>query len=121
MLRSRWRRLLATLTGTWVLVIAASPVPLWSCPEHGSHHAAMSHDMGHMDHHAPASHSHQCTCPGCCCGVAAVSLTPGRLVSLPVVPVAIVAQATTPTLGPPRERAPHLRLPLPLGPPAIRV
>jgi hypothetical protein len=78
-------------------------------------------DMGHAGDHAPAHHSHACTCPGCCCSVAPVGLTQGRLVSLPVVPVTIVAQAPTPALGAPRDSAPHLRLPLPLGPPAIRV
>jgi hypothetical protein len=128
MLRPRWRRVLAALTGAWVLVILTSPVALWSCPAHGDQHAAMAHDMAQM--HLPQGphdaghghqHSHQCTCPGCCCGVAAVGLTPGRLVALPVVPVTIVAQTPAPALGAPRNTQTHLRLPLPLGPPAIRV
>ena len=128
MQRRRWRRLVATLTGAWMLVMVTSPMALWSCPAHGTQHSAMSHDMAHMDmdmdmghtgDHAPAHHSKDC-CTGCCCSVPAVALTPGRLVSLPVVPVAIVAVAPAPALGAPRESAPHLRLPLPLGPPAIR-
>jgi hypothetical protein len=132
MLRPRWRRVLAALTGVWVLVILTSPVALWSCPAHGDAHGtmgAMPHDMSHMagqaHEHGPAQsghqHSNQCTCPGCCCGVAAVGLAPGRLVSLPVIPVAIVAQTPAPALGAPRDVTTHLRLPLPLGPPAIRV
>jgi hypothetical protein len=121
MIGARWRRLVATLTGAWMLVMVTSPMALWSCPAHGTQQSAMSHhmDMGHSGDHTPA-HSKDC-CGGCCCSVAAVGLTPGRLVSLPVVPVAIVAEAPAPALGAPRASTPHLRLPLPLGPPAIRV
>jgi hypothetical protein len=112
----------AALTGTWMLAMVTSPMALWSCPEHGSQHAAMAHmAMGHSPDHGPAHHHNDCTCSGCCCCVAAVSLADGRLVSLPVIPVTVVAQTPAPALGAPRESTPHLRLPLPLGPPAIRV
>jgi hypothetical protein len=79
--------------------------------------------MGGMDmskHKGPASNQHDCTCPGCCCAVAAVGLTPGRLIALPVVPIAVVAQAPQPPVGAPRDRTTHHRLPLSQGPPALR-
>jgi len=110
--------------------MVTSPMGLWACPAHSGQQGAaaqwhMAHDMAHMPlgHNMPSGHHHnnQCPCAGCCCSVAAVGLTPGRLVSLPVVPVTIVAQAPAPALGAPRASTPHLRLPLPLGPPALRV
>jgi hypothetical protein len=114
--------------------MVTSPMALWACPAHSAvssgQESAKAHVMGHMPmghtmpvgHNTPSGHHHnECPCAGCCCSVAAVGLTPGRLVSLPVVPVTIVAQAPAPALGAPRESTPHLRLPLPLGPPALRV
>jgi hypothetical protein len=127
MLSPRWRRLVAALTGAWMFVILTTPLALWACPAHGGQHAVMSQmsqmDMAHMDmanHKDQRGHQHECTCPGCCCGVAPVGLASGRLVALPVVPIAIVAQAPQPPVGAPRPRTSHHRLPLPQGPPALR-
>jgi hypothetical protein len=127
----RWRRIVATLTGAWMFVILTTPMALWACPTHGGQHAAMSQmgmgggmdmsDMADMaKHKGPGGNQHACTCPGCCCAVAAVGLTAGRLITLPVVPIAVVAQAPQPPVGAPRERTAHHRLPLPQGPPALR-
>jgi hypothetical protein len=122
MLGPRWRRLVAALIGAWMVVILTTPMALWACPAHGGpHHMTMTNmDMSHHDQQPGHDHN-QCTCPGCCCCVAAVGLAVGRLVALPVVPVTVVTETPAPVVGAPRDLAPRHRLPLPLGPPAIRV
>src|ERR1700722_19976041 len=116
MRRSLAQRFLAGLFGLWTIV-TVSGVSLQACPEHGGgwlggvasagmdHHDAtpagglMTDAMpaGHQDHtggapdagHGSGHHGHQCTCPGTCCMTGPVSVPAGRLVAIPVVPVAI--------------------------------
>jgi len=95
-------------------VDAMAGMPM-AAPVASAHHDATAPSGGHS-HHA----GHQCTCPGDCCGTAAMALAERPIVALPVVPVAVAAQQPTPAVGAPRASATHLRLPLPLGPPALR-
>jgi hypothetical protein len=119
----RWRRMVAALMGGWMVIILTTPMAVFACPAHGDPNGIMSHSMTHMDmggsQHGGKQHA-QCTCPGCCCAVAPVGLAAGRLVALPVVPVAVVAATPAPAVGTPRDLAPPHRQPLPLGPPALR-
>jgi len=128
MRRRRWHRIAAALIGGWTLVLSTSSVAMAACPTHGApaqgarpdamaamHHDATAPAHGHS-HHA----AHHCTCPGDCCSTASLALAQRPVVALPVVPVAVAAQQPAPALGAPRRTASHLRLPLPLGPPALR-
>jgi hypothetical protein len=142
MRRRRWHRIVAALIGGWTLVLSTSSVAMAACPTHGATthgattHGATTHGASahavlmaampmHHDATAPSGgHSHhaghQCTCPGDCCGTAAMALADRPIVALPVVPVAVAAQQPRPAVGAPRASATHHRLPRPLGPPALR-
>lgn len=119
--------MVAALIGAWMVIILTTPMAVFACPAHGDPNGIMPHSMTQMDmggsqHSTQHGGKHaQCTCPGCCCGVAPVGLTAGRLVALPVVPLAVVAATPVPPVGAPRDLAPPHRQPLPLGPPALRV
>ena len=71
-------------------------------------------------HHGPGHHGHQCTCPGVCCAIGAITAPVGRLVAIPVVPVALAAAAPRAERDAPIRAAPDVVLPLPLGPPTLR-
>jgi hypothetical protein len=144
MRQSVMRRALTGVLGLW-LTASISGVALQACPTHGgmmmpgmatgSHHdagcgGADSHQMpgaptapsqngqgaGHDCHHG-----HQCTCPGTCCTTGVVSLAAGRLVAIPVVPIAVAAVAFAPVSDVRAVAAPDVALPPPLGPPAVQV
>jgi hypothetical protein len=148
MRRSPVQRFLAGLFGLWTIV-TISGVSLQACPEHGGgwlggvalagmdHHGAtraggpMTDAMpaGHQGHdrsapdagHGGGHHGHQCTCPGTCCTTGLVSVPPGRLVAIPVVPVAIAAAAPLVYRDVAPRAAPDVVIPPPLGPPAQSV
>jgi hypothetical protein len=121
-------RMLATVTATGYFAATASPYALTACPLHGGGPQGSSSHMDcagmHMEHHPgdkTQQHSgHNCCCMGACCCTAMVSLPPGRLTALPVVPVAIAQAIGSTDLLPPTA-APDYRLPPPLGPPSLRV
>lgn len=144
MRRSRIHRFFAGVFGLW-MTVTVSGVSLQACPEHGGgwlggiadtgmHHDAaspMTSDMatamaaGHRGHDGDASggghsnhHGHQCTCPGACCTTGMVSVPAGRLVAIPIVPVAIAAAAPLMFRDVAPRAAPDVVIPPPLGPPA---
>lgn len=78
----------------------------------GQSHQGTGHDC---------HHGHQCTCPGTCCATGIVTLAAGRLVAIPVVPVAVAAPAPVPVSDVRAVAAADVVLPLPLGPPAPQV
>jgi hypothetical protein len=147
MRRTRVQRFFAGLFGLW-MTITVSGVSLQACPEHGGgwlggvvdtgmHHdtsAPMTADMaaamvgGHHGHDGDAPgaghgghHGHQCTCPGACCTTGLVSVPPGRLVAIPVVPVVVAAAAPLVFRDVAPRAAPDVVIPPPLGPPAQSV
>lgn len=148
MRRSPVQRFLAGIFGFW-MIVTVSGVSLQACPEHGGgwlggvalagmdHHSAtpaggpMTGAMpaGHQGHHGDAPdaghggghHGHQCTCPGACCMTGPVSVPAGRLVAIPVVPVAIAAAAPLVYRDVAPRAAPDVVIPPPLGPPAQSV
>jgi len=148
MQRSLAHRFLAGLFGLW-MIVTVSGVSLQACPEHGGgwlggvasahmdHHDAMpasgpmmdAMPASHQGHHEGAPdaghggghHGHQCTCPGACCTTGLVSVPAGRLVAIPVVPVAIAAAAPLVYRDVAPRAAPDVVIPPPLGPPAQSV
>jgi hypothetical protein len=135
-------RALTGLLGLW-MTASISGVALQACPTHGmmmpdmvagSHHDG---GCGGADTQMPAEqnapsqsqqnaghdchHGHQCTCPGTCCTTGVVSLAAGRLVAIPVVPIAVAAVAFAPVSDVRAVAAPDVALPPPLGPPAVQV
>lgn len=121
MRRRPWVRVVASVTGLWFLFLVDGPGP-HNCALHdGVAHAGMAH--GDMTHGAPngSKAPKQCSCMGTCCSVAVLNVPSGRLVSLPVVPVAVVATVTDPTSRIAPRAAPDVLLPPPLGPPSLRV
>jgi hypothetical protein len=74
----------------------------------------------HDPHHGRDHHGHQCTCPGVCCAIGAITTPVGRLVAIPVVPVALATTAPRVEHDTPIRAAPDVVLPLPLGPPTLR-
>lgn len=136
MRRPGWYRALTGILGVW-LIATVSGVALQACPEHGggwlagsdglasthaTHHGApvQGTDASHNPHQAPDHQGHQCTCPGVCCVMGAVTAPAGRLVALPVVPVSLAAVPPHVERDAPRRAAPDVVLPLPLGPPTLR-
>ena len=148
MRRSLAHRFFAGLFGLW-MITTVSGVSLQACPEHGggwlggvaganmdrhdatqpmggpmadamaaSHrgHGADAQGTGHGDHHG-----HQCTCPGACCTTGLVSVPAGRLVAIPVVPVASAAATPLVYRDVAPRAAPDVVFPPPLGPPARSV
>lgn len=146
MRRSPAQRILAGLFGLW-MIVTVSGVALQACPEHGggwmggagastgTHDAAMPMDadlaaampMSHgHDAHSQGTghgshHGHQCTCPGACCTTGLVSVPPGRLVAIPIVPVAVAATPSLVYRDVAPRAAPDVVVPFPLGPPAQNV
>jgi hypothetical protein len=129
MSQGRGKRLLAVLTALGFAGATVNPHALDPCPIHSpemvhcmSAHTdcppgGMSHDADHAGHN---HHGHTCCCVGACCCTSAPTVTPTRLVALPVVPVAIARTViSTDRALPPA--APYYRLPPPLGPPAFHV
>jgi len=147
MQRSVTQRLFAGFFGFW-MIVTVTGVTLPACPEHGGGWfggvagASMDHDIampmaddmsaampaGHRGHDAgttTSGHSghqgHQCTCPGACCTTGLVSVPAGRMVAIPVVPVAIAAAAPLVYRDVAPRAAPDVVIPPPLGPPAQSV
>ena len=133
------RRVSAILGGGAFALAVAGPIQWDPCPVHGAmahgQAGALSdaHSMaarGHQmpDHsagtprHAPGKHdgTHQCTCPGCCCGSAPVVLgtraTPTRLEIAVLIRDRIAPSESAVTLAP----SPQVVLPFPNAPPTDR-
>jgi hypothetical protein len=110
-MRMRWcraQKLFALLGAVWFILVRIEPTVFGACPahvmaptpaSHGSHAvASMPMDAAATHHSAAAGdadgtpaehHSHQCTCPGSCCG-ASVLATPYAAARLQI--VVVVAQ-----------------------------
>ncbi len=136
-------RALTGIFGLW-LTASISGVALEACPTHGGVMPIMAAGMHHGGTDCTSSgaqlpggtgtqsqsqrgtghdchHGHQCTCPGTCCATGIVTLAAGRLVSIPVVPVAVAVVSLAPVSDVRAVAAPDVALPPPLGPPAIQV
>jgi hypothetical protein len=143
MRRSLFGRALTGVLGLW-LTASISGVALQACPTHGGVMPLMGANMHHTgtDCSGPSAqlpgesgtpnqsqqgtghdchHGHQCTCPGTCCATGVMTLAAGRLVAIPVVPVAVAAVTSAPVNDVRAVAAPDVALPPPLGPPALQV
>lgn len=146
MRRAWWQRALAGVLGVW-FTTTVTGLTLPACPEHGGgmlsiaqgaqqesmaegtahhmgHHAAT--DVASLDKSAPGAghhdqHGHQCTCPGLCCATCAVTFAPARVISIPAVRATVVAGSVVESLDGAPRAPPDVVLPLPLGPPTLRV
>jgi hypothetical protein len=134
--RSACSRVATAVMTAWLTFNIADPAGLHAhCPVHGAGggaHSASAHFHGsHARHHghgpAPVSHhesdpaQHQCCCFGACCCAAALTVTPDRLVALPVVPVVVVRPTVARTDEAPRITRSDVVLPPPVGPPSLEV
>lgn len=129
-------RIATAVMAAWLAVNLTDPAGLHAhCPVHGAgaaDHSADGHMHGsHTEHYGhgtgPGSHhesdpaQHQCCCIGACFCTAALTVTPERLVALPVVPVVVIRPTIAEVDETPRVARPDLVLPPPLGPPSLQV
>ncbi len=119
-----WKRVLAGVSGLWVLFVLSGVAPVHGCgfqkPDHGMASGAGA-SMHHMHHGAPG-HSHaptECHCIGICCPATHVSSLPSTPIALAVTAAVVIRHAVPP--APVERRAPvsDVVLPPPLGPPSI--
>jgi hypothetical protein len=118
------RRVLAALVGIAFLLAMTDPMFSHGCLIHDAVAQTTASmpgmpgmpDMpgGTQDHGHTPDHGHQCCVASCCASL--LTIATGRLVALPVVPIAIVATTVAPkTPRPPKPDG--VVLPPPLGPP----